>query len=42
MHMKMIYIFIPRVYIKNIGNGNAFGEQINTNTLKNEMEAKEE
>ena len=37
-----MYIFLPRVYIQNMGNGNAFREQINTNTLKNEMEAKEE
>ena len=42
MHMKMIYIFLSRVYIQNMGKGNAFREQINTNTLKNEMEAKEE
>lgn len=27
MHTEMIYIFLPRVYIKNIGNGNAFREQ---------------
>jgi len=37
-----MYIFLPRVYIQNMGNGNAFREQINTNTLKNEMEAKED
>ena len=42
MHEEMMYIFIPRVYIQNMGNGNAFREQINTNTLKNEMEAKED
>ena len=35
----MIYIFLPRVYIQNTGNGNAFREQTNTNTIKNEMEA---
>ena len=34
-----MYIFLPRVYIKNMGNGNTFREQINTNTIKNEMEA---
>ena len=26
----MIYIFLTRVYIKNMGNVNAFKEQINT------------
>lgn len=36
-----MYIFLPRVYIQNMGNGNAFREQINTNILKNEMDAKE-
>ena len=34
-----MYIFLPRVYIQNMGNGNAFREQIKTNTLKNGMEA---
>ena len=37
-----MYIFLPRVYIQNMGNGNAFREQINTNIIKNEMEAKED
>ena len=29
MHTEMIYIFLPRVYIQNMGNGNAFREQNN-------------
>ena len=34
MHEKMMYIFLQRVYIQNMGNGNAFGEQKNKTKTK--------